>query len=87
MSSVSINRLEAYERNDNFGSEPVLLPPVSLPDWPAAGYKQLTNDHKDDIPHVHKEHINHYFIHRQVQTSTNMNCYTTYFNTYKLYFN
>ncbi|KAI0218195.1 hypothetical protein LSAT2_030081 [Lamellibrachia satsuma] len=63
-----IERLEAYDSNKDFGQETLLLPPVSMPDWPEEGYRQLSMYHsrRDIAPPIHKKHIESYFIHRQV---------------------
>jgi hypothetical protein len=46
--------LEAYERNFNFRG-PVIELPASAEksvDWPTTGYKQMTIDHYNLLPHM-----------------------------------
>lgn len=53
-------RLEAYRRNDNFQGPAVYLPDELLPDWPVAGFKTLTQLHKEIMPQLLEGHITSY---------------------------
>lgn len=59
-----VERLRAYERNNNFESEPVLLPTPLEVSWPSKGFQQLTEVHRDIIPKLCLEQIDLYFVHR-----------------------
>jgi hypothetical protein len=56
--------LEAYDRNQNFISDPVILPEPLSADWPTAGFRQLVEDHKSILPKITSEQIEAYFIYR-----------------------
>lgn len=52
-----IERLEAYERNFNFSGPVIELPAERDVEWPTTGYKQMTSDHYDLLPHITEAHI------------------------------
>lgn len=54
---ISGDRLRAYERNNNFESEPVLLPNPLEVLWPTKGSQQLTKVDRDIIPKLCLEQI------------------------------
>ena len=60
-------RLEAYQRNAGFTGDVVILPRISLPDWPVSGFQQIENYHQDIIPEMTKEGIEEYFVSRQLK--------------------
>lgn len=60
-----IERLEAYERNFNFSGPVIDLPAGTKVEWPATGYKQLTSDHYNVLPHITEAHVEGYFQYRQ----------------------
>ncbi|XP_061197582.1 uncharacterized protein LOC133205732 isoform X2 [Saccostrea echinata] len=60
-----IERLEAYERNFNFSGPVIELPAERKVDWPTTGYKQITSEHYDLLPHISEAHIEGYFQYRQ----------------------
>ncbi|XP_069105994.1 uncharacterized protein [Argopecten irradians] len=62
-----IERLEAYDRNKNFRDDVVLLPtPSPLPDWPVGmfGFRQLTLDHRNQLPSLGMSQVEGYFLYR-----------------------
>lgn len=79
MHRISGDRLRAYERNNNFESEPVLLPTPLEVSWPSKGFQQLTEIHRDIIPKLCSEQIDLYFVHRLAGKLFNSDC------VYKLY--
>ena len=85
-SSLFLHRLIAYERNKDWMPEAVILTPTPLPDWPEAGFRQLSMDHRPVIPPISSVHIENYFIHRQVNINFTLTCksYALVLNT-KLY--
>ena len=62
-----VERLEAYERNDNFGAQPVLLSDADpLPNFPdISKFRTLTVSHHNDVPKIAKSHVEQYVIWRQ----------------------
>lgn len=60
MHHISGDRLRAYERDNNFESEPVLLQTPLEVSWPSKGFQQ----HRDIIPKLCSEQIDLYFVHR-----------------------
>ncbi|XP_048779437.2 uncharacterized protein LOC125682910 [Ostrea edulis] len=59
-----IGRLEAYDRNENFKEDPILLPEPLDVGWPVAGFKQILQEHKCIIPKITREQIEAYFLYR-----------------------
>nr|XP_022298372.1 uncharacterized protein LOC111107453 [Crassostrea virginica] len=59
-----IERLLAYDRNNNFKSDPVILPTPLEVSWPTKGFQQLTEEHRNLLPSVCQEQIDLYFVHR-----------------------
>ena len=59
---MCIDRLESYDRNDNFVGIPVDLPEPVLVDWPSSGFRQLTPN--DKVPPLTPANIESYFVHR-----------------------
>ena len=57
-------RLEAYDRNENFQEDPVLLPEPLDAGWPVTGYKQVLPEHKSLLPKITREQIEAYFLYR-----------------------
>ncbi|XP_074649756.1 uncharacterized protein LOC141904984 [Tubulanus polymorphus] len=58
-----IERLEAYDRNENFQNEAIIIPRELLPNWPGdvTGFKQLSRDHRNILPKITDDHIRGYF--------------------------
>ncbi|XP_033725776.1 uncharacterized protein LOC117345032 isoform X2 [Pecten maximus] len=62
-----IERLEAYDRNHNFRDNVAFLPrPPALPNWPVGifGFRQLTLDHKNQLPTLGMAQVEGYFLYR-----------------------
>ncbi|XP_078331975.1 uncharacterized protein LOC144625336 isoform X3 [Crassostrea virginica] len=59
-----IERLEAYERNQDFRGPIIVLPPEDNRDWPDRGFNQLLKEHKTYLPKITKEQVEGYFIYR-----------------------
>ena len=59
-------RLEDYDRNQDFRSQPVIMPENVLVDWPTGGFSQLTESHitNSSLPTVTHPHIEGYFTMR-----------------------
>jgi hypothetical protein len=57
-------RLEAYDRNQDFRGEVVILPEPLDPDWPGDGFHQLQLEHQIHLPKLTKEQIDGYFKYR-----------------------
>ena len=61
-----IERLEAYERNDNFGAAPIVLDGDPLPNFPEMSkFRTLTSSDRGMIPKIGKSHITEYVLWRQ----------------------
>jgi len=58
-----IERLEAYDRNQNFQSFEVQLPSESpMPNWPDVHlFRSVTANHRDIMPQIHQTQIDQYF--------------------------
>ncbi len=65
-----MRRLISYERNKDWMPEAVVLSPAPIPNWPEAGFRQLTLDHRQLIPPISAAEIENYFIHRQVNANS-----------------
>ena len=50
-------RLGAYDRNEHFQEDPVLLPEPLDSGWPVTGYKQVLPEHKSLLPKTTREQI------------------------------
>ncbi|XP_048253634.1 uncharacterized protein LOC124152775 isoform X1 [Haliotis rufescens] len=59
-----INRLEAYDRNDNFRGELVSMPMQIIPDWPSSGFRQLVPEHRHLLLKLSEGQIEVYLNHR-----------------------
>ena len=61
-----IERLAAYERNDDFGFQPVALEADPLPHFPdITKFRTLTNSDKNLVPKIARSHVVQYVIYRQ----------------------
>ena len=61
-----IQRLEDYERNDNFGAVPLVLGEDPLPEFPdISKFKTLTVSHREEVPKISKSHVEQYVLWRQ----------------------
>jgi hypothetical protein len=68
--SEIVDRLEYYDRNDDFRAGPSIPIPESnpMPSWPPmGGFRTLTVSDQCVIPRILPAHIEHYVLHRQVQ--------------------
>ncbi|VDI46737.1 Hypothetical predicted protein [Mytilus galloprovincialis] len=62
-----IERLRAYDRNQNF-KNPVIHAPEPLEvEWPVSGFKQLKKEHKVIMPKLSREQIEAYFLYRMAE--------------------
>ncbi len=59
--------MAAYEKNAGFSDPVVIVPKTTLPDWPSSGFEQITNDHQDVMPPITEEHVQEYFVERQLK--------------------
>ena len=66
-----VERLDSYERNENFSSSySVFLPEDNpMPDWPTSGFNSLTLENQDILPKITTNHIEQYILFRQVNNS------------------
>ena len=66
-----VERLDSYERNENFASGySVFLPEDNpMPDWPASGFHSLTLEDQNILPRMTLAHIEQYILYRQVKNS------------------
>ena len=66
-----VERLESYERNENFSSiNTVFIPEDNpMPDWPTSGFHSLTLENQDLLPKITIKHIEQYILFRQVNNS------------------
>ena len=61
-----VERLEAYERNDNFGAAPVLLGDDPLPDFPdISKFRTITISNQGEVPKISRSHVEQYILWRQ----------------------
>ena len=63
-----IERLEAYERNDNFGVQPIIAGTADpLPDFPdVSKFRTLTQSDQGELPKIMaKSHVEQYVLYRQ----------------------
>ena len=59
-----IDRLEAYERNDNFGCQVIISNEDPLPHFPdITKFRTLT--HSEELPKINKSHVKQYVLYRQ----------------------
>ena len=58
-----VERLESYERNDNFGATPIIDDSRDpLPNFPdISKFRTLVASQQRDIPKLSRPHIEHYF--------------------------
>ena len=62
-----IKRLASFEQNNNFQSDPILVPEaIPMPSWPSSGFKSLTESGREVIPKITKEQVEMYILYRQV---------------------
>ncbi|XP_048254636.1 uncharacterized protein LOC124112985 [Haliotis rufescens] len=59
-----IERLESYDRNDDFVGPSVSIPRPDDTSWPVSGFQQLMPSHRQLLPPISKETIEGYFIYR-----------------------
>ncbi|XP_033727389.1 uncharacterized protein LOC117316737 [Pecten maximus] len=59
-----VQRLESYDRNQDFKSPAVHLPDPLEVTWPASGFQQLMPSHRQQLPKLTREQIEAYFLHR-----------------------
>ena len=66
-----VERLESYERNENFSSRNTVFIPEDnpMPDWPTSGFHSLTLENQDLLPKITIKHIEQYILFRQVNNS------------------
>lgn len=57
-----VDRLTAYDRNQDFQQPPVVIPEASDVEWPKAGFKELIPDHRLVFAKVMREQIDGYFF-------------------------
>ena len=69
--SELVERLESYERNENFSSGLNLCLPESdpMPEWPSSGFHSLTQSDQENLPNITMNHIEQYVLYRQVNNS------------------
>ena len=62
-----IERLEAYERNQDFCSTVILTPEENqMPAWPdKCFFHSITSSHRNEIPKIEQSQINQYVLYRQ----------------------
>ncbi len=66
--SVLVERLRAYDRNQDFSSAssfPALPEDLPMPMWPSEVFKSITRTHQALLPPLLFEHIQQYVIYRQ----------------------
>jgi hypothetical protein len=64
------DRLEYYDRNDDFRAGPAIIIPAAnpMPLWPPIlNFRTITASDWEDVPQILRAHIEHYVLHRQVQ--------------------
>ncbi|XP_050388704.1 uncharacterized protein LOC126807882 [Patella vulgata] len=61
-----IERLDAYDKNDNFRNPVIHLPEYTIPQWPSSGFRQLVSEHRSTLPKVDRCQIDGYFKYRMV---------------------
>jgi hypothetical protein len=54
-------RLITWIRNQNFKSDPIIIPDQTVLNWPLTGFQQLTSVHKILLPKLSTTHIEGYF--------------------------
>lgn len=57
-------RLQAYDRNQDFCNEPILMPDPLEPNWPTHGFQQINMMHRLLMPKLTREQVTGYFIYR-----------------------
>jgi hypothetical protein len=69
--SELVERLESYERNQNFSSGLNVCLPESdpMPEWPSSGFHSLTQSDQENLPNITMHHIEQYVLYRQVNNS------------------
>ncbi len=69
--SELLERLESYERNENFSSGLNLCMPEAdpMPEWPLLGFHSVTQCDQENIPNITMNHIEQYILYRQVNNS------------------
>jgi hypothetical protein len=62
-----IERLEAYDRNQDFSSTSVIIPAeVPMTDWPERTFfRSITASHREELPRIEHSQIEQYVIYRQ----------------------
>jgi hypothetical protein len=66
-----LDRVEYYDRNDDFCAGPAISIPVAnpMPAWPPiSDFRTMTASDREEVPVVLPAHIEHYVLHRQVQS-------------------
>ena len=66
--SALVERLRAYDRNQDFSTSSNVILPESLPmpEWPdSVVFRTLTLDQSEDLPPIKKEHLQQYVVYRQ----------------------
>ncbi|KAK6171829.1 hypothetical protein SNE40_018255 [Patella caerulea] len=61
-----IERLDAYDKNDNFRNTVIHLPEYTIPQWPSSGFRQLVPEHRSTLPKIDRCQIDGYFKYRMV---------------------
>jgi hypothetical protein len=66
-----LDHVEYYDRNDDFRAGPAIIIPVAnpMPAWPPiSDFRTMTASDREEVPQVLRAHIEHYVLHRQVQS-------------------
>jgi hypothetical protein len=67
--SELVERLESYERNQNFSSDLCLPESDPMPEWPMSGFHSVTQSDQENLPNLTTNHIEQYVLYRQVNHS------------------